>query len=90
MRIISQSNEWDFPYENTVLTVQGSSSRYYIHAKAADYNACMGVYDSIEKAEEVMCMLHSCYASFTQNELGAGKFIEPKIFIFPRNEEVTV
>lgn len=91
MRIISQDGTLDVPYENTVLyqdekEIMCIFEGIYIGRKLAQY--C-----TTEKAEKAMEMLREKYKDFaraTDKSHFFTMFDYPKVFQFPKDEDVEV
>ena len=68
MRLISQSGEFDVPYEIAALSRTGNIIRVYVPI-VGEKGTIMARYSADEKAEKVMEMLHHAYtgAFFEQN-----------------------
>lgn len=68
MRLISQSGEFDVPYEIAALSRTGNIIRVYVPI-VGEKGTIMATYSTEEKAKKVMEMLHNTYtgAFFAQN-----------------------
>lgn len=78
MRLISQNEEIDIPYERMAVEIDGSDGQYTIIAydtsdNDADSYWAMGVYDTLEKAKKVM------------REIGESQCEDRAYFLFPKN-----
>lgn len=99
MRLISQSGEFDFPYEQVVLQQDECwiYARLVCESKARNI---LGEYSTPEKAKKVMEMVRSKYGEYLYCEGGqmatmdfyvpAFAFTPPKVFQFPEDDEVEV
>lgn len=99
MRLISQDGTLDIPYEQMVV---GISLMYpnEIEATLAIGNYNMAKYSSPRKALKVMEMLRGKYLKYMKtggntNSYGSGTvhtryYVLPKVFQFPKDEEVEV
>lgn len=95
MRIISQDEYCDLPYEQTALCVSGK--KIYADFASAE-NVVMAIYSSEEKAIKAMEMCREKYIS--RMELNGGYdivngcyvqpnyWVLPRVFQFPKDEEV--
>lgn len=96
MRLINQSLCMDVPYEKTTLRIRESTilavvSRAYMPDGA--YEIVMGRYSTEEKAYKVMEMVRNDYLKIMRIENGSsiqGLYDIPKVFIFPKDEDVEV
>lgn len=104
MRLISQEEKIDVPYEMGSLTVSGGMITYYNYS--CQKGTAMAVYHSEEKAIKVMENVRNRYAKFIlfqttyQNgvlekltkELGENEALNivTPIFRFPKDDEVEV
>lgn len=78
MRLISQNEEIDIPYERMAVEIDGSDGQYTIIAYDTSDNDedsywAMGVYDTLEKAKKVM------------REIGESQCEDMAYFLFPKN-----
>lgn len=88
MRIISQDETTDIPYENSALSIESIENGYAIYEYLAYNTYLLAKYDSKEKAKRVLDMLHKLYVD---RECWNSYFYDyPKIFKFPDNEDVNV
>lgn len=95
MRIISQDEYCDLPYEWTALCVSGKT--IYADFASAE-NVVMAIYSSEEKANKAMEMCREKYISRMELDGGYdivhGCYVQPnywvlpKVFQFPKDEEV--
>lgn len=94
MRLISHDGFIDVPYEKTSLHIVGAKSResYVIYANfdGIDISVEMGTYYSKEKALKVMEMVRNDYLSYLKAASSSYAFIQPKVFQFPADEDVTI
>lgn len=103
MRLISQDGEVDVSYENVLLALSDGGLAVVI--KAYNYISdndfmCMGIYETVEKAETVMKMVRDKYleymsvrggeSPFTGAVTQPGIWVVPKVFQFPQDDEVKV
>ena len=97
MRVISQDGTMDVPYENFVF---GITLDNYISAvmdtavrPTEVVNGIMAKYSSREKALKVMELLREVYLKFahaTNDDSFYTFFDNPKVFLFPADDEVKV
>ena len=98
MRIISQDGCYDAPYEKAVLHIFKYKDEYEIGAFSLDTiddgeaYLCMAIYFTKEKAIKAMEMCKEAYEGYLEvkgayNEL---TFRHPKVFQFPKDEEVII
>lgn len=97
MRVISQDGTIDVPYENFVF---GITLDNYISAvmdtavrPTEVVNGIMAKYSSREKALKVMELLRESYLKFahaTNDDSFYTFFDNPKVFLFPADDEVKV
>lgn len=97
MRVISQDGTIDVPYENFVF---GITLDNYISAvmdtavrPTEVVNGIMAKYSSREKALKVMELLRETYLKFahaTNDDSFYTFFDNPKVFLFPADDEVEV
>ena len=81
MRLISQNGNVDIPYDKAVLLhAQGD-----VMASVGDKEYILGVYSSMEKSYRVMEMLREEYLETVYDYR-----TKPKVFQFPKDEEVEV
>lgn len=91
MRLISQNEEIDIPYERMAVEIDGSDGQYTIIAYDTSDNDvdsywAMATYDTYEKTMKVMEMLRDASKPFIDPD---GKTHEIRVFEFPKNEDVT-
>ena len=96
MRIISQGGQADLPYEEIALCMACED----IIARHNDKEYLMARYSTMEKAEKAMEMLHKEYGKHFFGQGGAMAtanlyvpafaFIPPKVFQFPKDEDMEV
>lgn len=88
MRLVSQNGKTDLPYEGTALLLVFENIIAYYNEK--EY--VMGKYSSERKAIKVMEMLKNTYLGYSTSRDGKGSihnaFVLPKVFRFPKDEEV--
>lgn len=102
MRVISQNSYIDVPYEEIALSTgrNASGTEHYIflnflHPQRSVHENTLGTYSTEEKALKAMEMLRSKYEDYTEYMIGRNQdfqfaFIPPKVFQFPKDEEVEV
>lgn len=101
MRIISQDDRFDLPYENIAVSTGYSDGKVIIAYSPHNENGDvwkMAVYSTEEKARKAMKMLRETYLSYMKLEGGqnfmSNFYIQPnirvipKVFQFPKDEEV--
>lgn len=99
MRIISQNGEIDVPYDCFSLTI--ATGKYedvevasiYCHNLSSPKGTKLAEYSSKEKAEKAMEMLHEKYKDYSiaTNRSNVFKMFDyPKVFQFPKDEDVEV
>lgn len=96
MRLISQDGMIDVSYENILLCIydddRAAAIKAYDSVSSSDF-ICMGLYETLEKAETVMKMMREEYKKFstaTNNDDFYEFFDNPKVFQFPADDEVKV
>lgn len=76
MRLISQTGDYDMPYESSVVVRVGE----LIFAYSTNYDSnriVMGNYSTCEKATKVMEMLHRAYHdAVTHDDVSAFRFLK--------------
>ena len=89
MRIISQDNVKDFPYEMCTIWVI-ENKIFASPIGEPDTEAVMSEYSTREKAEKAMQMLHDNYAYNWKLEHGLQTYYgdEPIVFRFPAEDEL--
>lgn len=106
MRLISQNGEIDVPYDYFSLTIATGKyedvevASIYCHNLSSPKGTKLAEYSSKEKAEKVMEMLQEEYGKHYFGQGGAMAtanfyvppfaFIPPKVFQFPKDEDVEV
>jgi hypothetical protein len=95
MRIISQDNRKDVPYEQYSFKFGWSDdySQLYINAKnMSGQSERMATYSSEEKAIKAMEMLHKTYGNYLETKSNNYYFAfdYPKVFQFPQDDEIEV
>lgn len=103
MRVISQDGTMDVPYENILLCLYDGDNAVVIKAYDSvsdNVYICMGIYETVEKAEKVMKMVRDTYLSRMELDGGYdsvnGCYVQPnywvlpKVFQFPADDEVKV
>lgn len=95
MRIISQDGTIDVPYERFVISVnmqnQGEIIAWTGNHISDDECIVMAVYSSYAKAQKAMEMLHDKhkdYARATNKSNFYTMFDYPKVFQFPKDEDL--
>lgn len=95
MRVISQDGTIDVPYEltsiqlvsKTTIIAQGS----YFGSSSDDNYVTVAEYSTEEKAQKAMEMLRNNYLDFMTEATPDGNgfcFNQPKVFQFPKDEDV--
>lgn len=89
MRLISQDGRYDIPYDMSPLYVFKSCDEWQVRT----VDTMLGHYSTEEKALKVMEMVRDRYEKCVQVS-SPGKFYfaynNPKVFQFPKDEEVEV
>ena len=99
MRVVSQDGTIDIPYDYFSLTI--ASGRYedvevsciFCHNLSSPLGTKLAEYSSKEKAPKVMEMLRNNYLDFMAEATPDGNgfcFNQPKVFQFPKDEDVEV
>lgn len=99
MRVISQDRTIDVPYDYFSLSI--ASGKYedvevkyiYCHNLSSTNGTKLAKYSSIEKALKVMELLRESYLKFahaTNDNSFYTFFDNPKVFLFPADDEVKV
>lgn len=100
MRIISQDEEFDLPYEETTIRVltNGTVVAFSLTDLESDGFIVMAKYSTKEKAIKAMEMCRQEYGKYFRVQGGViqitgvvtqpGIFTYPKVFQFPKEEEV--
>ena len=97
MRVISQDGTIDVPYDYFSLTI--ANGKYedaevaciYCHNLSSPKGAKLAEYSRKEKAEKAMEMLRNNYLDFMTEATPDGNgfcFNQPKVFQFPKDEDV--
>ena len=97
MRVISQDGTIDITYDYFSLTI--ASGRYedvevsciFCHNLSSPLGTKLAEYSSKEKAQKVMEMLRNNYLDFMTETTPDGNgfcFNQPKVFQFPKDEDV--
>lgn len=96
MRVISQSGNYDFPYEHIVVRHEME----YVMAVHKEKEYVLGKYSSDDKAIKAMEMLRDTYLSRMELDGGydavSGCYVQPnyyvlpKVFQFPQDDEIEV
>ena len=101
MRIISQDNNLDFPYENIAISIgfSGDKKEFYVYAHMINCYEMgkrpqkLAIYSTEAKAKKAMEMLrekYKDYARATNKSNFFTMFDYPKVFQFPQDEDVEV
>lgn len=100
MRIISQNKGLDASYEMVVLRIVRANKEYCVHACTQDIDYEIAFYSTEEKAVKAMEMCREKYLSRMELDGGYdivnGCYVQPnywvlpKIFRFPKDEEVQI
>lgn len=104
MRIISQDGTIDVPYELTAIQLVGKTTIVaqgsYFGSNSGDNFATVAEYSTEEKAQKAMEMLHDKYLSRMELDGGYDEvhncyvqpnfWVLPKVFQFPKDEDVEV
>lgn len=98
MRVISQSGEIDFPYEQIVV-FRNENIIQCRFANVKESVSVLGEYETPEQAEKAMEMLHeayqySCYCDSAFDDSAKVQrpylFMNNRVFLFPQDSEVEV
>lgn len=99
MRVISQNSYIDVPYEQIAISTgyNGTKTEHYIfanilHPGNINCKNILATYSTEEKALKAMEMLREEYL-YSESGIGTDNwfaFIPPKIFKFPKDDEVEV
>lgn len=97
MRIISQDGSYDIPYEQVVIQ-RYETKIYYLNANLVGVenvvsDAVIAEYTTEEKAIKAMEMMQAKYQTYYKTTRGLMTttefaFVHPKVFRFPRDNEV--
>ena len=104
MRVISQDGTMDVPYEKFIFYIAADNSiiatRNFEGYPDSLFSGRIAEYSSREKALKAMEMLRTTYLSRTELEGGYDQingcyvqpnfWVLPKVFQFPKNEEIEV
>lgn len=103
MRVISQDGTMDFPYENSIVFIDTrAKDAVFVRMQAIgdDEASIMADYSTKEKAKKAMEMLRDAYLSRMELDGGydavSGCYVQPnfwvlpKVFQFPKDEDVEV
>lgn len=102
MRIVSQNGMYDLPYEETTFQVfyNGKIAAFALSNPASDVYIVMAEYSTEEKAKKAMEMCREKYLSRMELDGGYdvvnGCYVQPnywvlpKVFRFPKDEEIEV
>lgn len=94
MRVISQDMSTDYPYDKSVVFLDPYNENNVKIQLAGDKECFMlGKYSTKEKALKVMELLREAYLKFAQATNGNSFytfFDNPKVFLFPADDEVKV
>lgn len=61
MRILSQDGMYDYPYEQSVIVINGVEIRCCLCAALSDVGTIMAIYSTESEAKKAMEMLHEEY-----------------------------
>lgn len=89
MRVISQNNQIDVPYEMTAFHVSDNIVRMNMVGDTGK-GSIMAVYSTSEKAEKAMRELHDNYSYLWKIEHGLASYYadETIAFRFPQEDEI--
>ena len=94
MRVISQDSSTDYPYDKSVVFLDPYNENNVKIQLAGDKECfILGKYSTKEKALKVMELLREVYLKFAQstNDDSFYTFFDnPKVFLFPEDDEVKV
>lgn len=99
MRIISQDGMIDIPYELSVINIDYRNAKKIIYETAGCEGCDIATYSTEAKAIKAMEMMREKYLSRMELEGGPtinGGYVQPnfwvlpKVFQFPKDDEVTV
>ena len=94
MRVISQDRSTDYPYDKSVVFLDPYNENNVKIQLAGDKECFMlGKYSTKEKALKVMKLLREAYLKFahaTNDDSFYTFFDNPKVFLFPTDDEVKV
>lgn len=97
MRVISQDGSIDIPYEQVVI-MRYEENIYFLNKNLTGVEQLtddieIATYTTIDKAKKAMEMLRNNYLDFMAEATPDGNgfcFNQPKVFQFPKDEEVEV
>lgn len=97
MRVISQDGRIDIPYESVIIQRFGREiyflNKNLIGVEQLVNDMDIATYSTEEKAEKAMEMLRNNYLDFMAEATPDGNgfcFNQPKVFQFPKDEDVEV
>lgn len=94
MRVISQDRSMDYPYDKSVVFLDPyNENNVKIQFVGDEECLILGKYSTKEKALKVMELLRESYLKFAQatNDNSFYTFFDnPKVFLFPADDEVKV
>lgn len=94
MRVISQDRSMDYPYDKSVVFLDPyNENNVKIQFVGDEECLILGKYSTKEKALKVMELLREAYLKFAQatNDNSFYTFFDnPKVFLFPADDEVKV
>lgn len=94
MRVISQDRSMDYPYDKSVVFLDPYNENNVKMQFVGDEECLiLGKYSTKEKALKVMELLREAYLKFAQatNDDSFYTFFDnPKVFLFPADDEVKV
>ena len=94
MRVISQDRSMDYPYDKSVVFLDPcNENNVKIQFVGDEECLILGKYSTKEKALKVMELLREAYLKFAQatNDDSFYTFFDnPKVFLFPADDEVKV
>lgn len=94
MRVISQDRSMDYPYDKSVVFLDPyNENNVKIQFVGDEECLILGKYSTKEKALKVMELLREAYLKFAQatNDNSFYTFFDnPKVFLFPADDEVEV
>ena len=94
MRVISQDRSMDYPYDKSVVFLDPyNENNVIIHFVGDEECLILGKYSTKEIALKVMELLREAYLKFAQatNDNSFYTFFDnPKVFLFPSDDEVKV
>lgn len=92
MRVISQDRSMDYPYDKSVVFLDPyNENNVKIQFVGDEECLILGKYSTKEKALKVMELLREAYLKFAQatNDNSFYTFFDnPKVFLFPADDEV--